>query len=181
LELQEIQQQARAALQELLTVANLRPGQIVVIGCSTSEINGGVIGKNSSPDIAAAIYEPFAQLAEEYQVKLAFQCCEHLNRALVVDEDVAERERLTVVHAVPHAHAGGSMAAHAYRQKKTPVLVENIQAHAGLDIGLTMIGMHLRPVAVPLRLQHNRIGAAQVCGAATRPKLIGGERAIYTL
>lgn len=181
MKLQEIQQQAKDAFQELLLAANLRPGQIVVIGCSTSEINGGVIGKNSSPDIAAAIYEPFSQLAEEYQIKLAFQCCEHLNRALVVDEDVADRERLTVVHAVPHAHAGGSMAAHAYRQKKTPVLVESIQAHAGLDIGQTMIGMHLRPVAVPLRLKANQIGGAQVTGATTRPKLIGGERAIYTL
>lgn len=181
MDLQEIQRQAREALAELLELAQLRPGQIVVIGCSTSEINGGRIGKNSSPEIAAAIYEPFAELAEKYQVKLAFQCCEHLNRALVVDYDLAEREHLTIVSAVPQIHAGGSMASHAYRQKADPVLVEAIQAQAGLDIGDTMIGMHLQAVAVPKRLNCRQIGAAHVAGATTRPRLIGGERAKYSL
>lgn len=181
MDLQEIQKQARDAFAELLELANLRPGEIVVIGCSTSEINGGRIGKNSSPEIAAAIYDPFVELAETHQVKLAFQCCEHLNRALVVDYEVAQKEHLTIVHAVPQIHAGGSMASHAYRHKEDPVLVESIQAHAGLDIGETMIGMHLRPVVVPKRLNTRQIGAARVNGATTRPKLIGGERAQYTL
>lgn len=181
MELQEIQQQMRAAFAEYLEVANLKPGKIVVIGCSTSEVHGGRIGKDSQPDIAAALYEVLAPMAEEKGLYLAFQCCEHLNRALVVDREVMEQHNLTEVSVVPQIHAGGSMGSYAYRHKADPVMVETIQADGALDIGETLIGMHLKPVAVPKRLTVKYIGEARLTAAACRPKLIGGERAKYTL
>ena len=180
MELQEIGQQMQQAFSEYLEIANLKPGQIVVIGCSTSEVHGGRIGKDSQPDIAAALYEVLAPMAEK-GLYLAFQCCEHLNRALVVDREVMEKYNLTEVTVVPQIHAGGSMGSYAYRHKADPVMVESIQAHGGLDIGETLIGMHLRPVAVPKRLSVKFIGDARLTAAASRPKLIGGERAKYTL
>lgn len=177
----EIAEQMRQAFSEYLDVANLRPGNIVVIGCSTSEVHGGHIGKDSQPDIAAVLYDVLAPMAEEKGIYLAFQCCEHLNRALVVDREVMEKYNLTEVTVVPQIHAGGSMGSYAYRHKEDPVMVESIQAHGGLDIGETLIGMHLRPVAVPKRLSVKYIGKARLTAAASRPKLIGGERAKYTL
>ncbi len=181
MDLEEIRQQMRRAFAEFLEVAGLKPGQIVVVGCSTSEVHGGHIGKDSQPEIAAALYEVLAPMAEEKGLYLAFQCCEHLNRALVVDREAAERYNLTEVSVVPQIHAGGSMASYAYRHKADPVMVESIQAHGGLDIGETLIGMHLRPVAVPKRLGVKYIGKARLTAASTRPKLIGGERAKYSL
>ncbi len=181
MELQEIQQQMRTAFAEYLEVANLKPGKIVVIGCSTSEVHGGRIGKDSQPDIAAALYEVLAPMAEEKGLYLAFQCCEHLNRALVVDREIQEKYNLTEVTVVPQIHAGGSMGSYAYRHKADPVMVESIQADGALDIGETLIGMHLKPVAVPKRLSVKYIGEARLTSAACRPKLIGGERAKYTL
>ena len=181
MELQEIQQQMRTAFAEYLEVANLKPGKIVVIGCSTSEVHGGRIGKDSQPDIAAALYEVLAPMAEEKGLYLAFQCCEHLNRALVVDREIQEKYNLTEVTVVPKIHAGGSMGSYAYRHKADPVMVESIQADGALDIGETLIGMHLKPVAVPKRLSVKYIGEARLTSAACRPKLIGGERAKYTL
>lgn len=181
MELQEIGQQMQQAFSEYLEAANLKPGQIIVIGCSTSEVHGGRIGKDSQPDIAAVLYEVLAPMAEEKGLYLAFQCCEHLNRALVVDREVMEKYNLTEVTVVPQIHAGGSMGSYAYRHKADPVMVESIQAHGGLDIGETLIGMHLRPVAVPKRLNVKFIGNARLTAAASRPKLIGGERAKYTL
>ena len=181
MEMQEIQEQMRQAFSEYLGLANLKPGQIVVIGCSTSEVHGGRIGKDSQPDIAEALYQVLAPMAEEQGLYLAFQCCEHLNRALVVDREVQEKYNLTEVSVVPQIHAGGSMGSYAYRHKKDPVMVETIQAHGALDIGETLIGMHLRPVAVPKRLSVKYIGNARLTAAACRPKLIGGERAKYTL
>lgn len=181
MEMQEIQQQMRAAFTEYLEVANLKPGKIVVIGCSTSEVHGGRIGKDSQPDIAAALYEVLAPMAEEKGLYLAFQCCEHLNRALVVDREIQEKYNLTEVTVVPQIHAGGSMGSYAYRHKADPVMVENIQADGALDIGETLIGMHLKPVAVPKRLSVKYIGEARLTSAACRPKLIGGERAKYSL
>ncbi len=181
MELQEIQQQMRTAFAEYLEVANLKPGKIVVIGCSTSEVHGGRIGKDSQPDIAAALYEVLAPMAEEKGLYLAFQCCEHLNRALVVDREIQEKYNLTEVTVVPQIHAGGSMGSYAYRHKADPVMVESIQADGALDIGETLIGMHLKPVAVPKRLSVKYIGEARLTSAACRPKLIGGERAKYSL
>ena len=181
MELQEIQQQMRTAFAEYLEVANLKPGKIVVIGCSTSEVHGGRIGKDSQPDIAAALYEVLAPMAEEKGLYLAFQCCEHLNRARVVDREIQEKYNLTEVTVVPQIHAGGSMGSYAYRHKADPVMVESIQADGALDIGETLIGMHLKPVAVPKRLSVKYIGEARLTSAACRPKLIGGERAKYTL
>jgi uncharacterized protein (TIGR01440 family) len=181
MEMQEIRQQMQAAFAEYLEIANLKPGQICVIGCSTSEVHGGKIGKDSQPDIAAVLYEVLAPMAEEKGIYLAFQCCEHLNRALVVDREVAEKFNLPEVTVVPHVKAGGSMGSYAFRHKKDAVVVENIQAHGGLDIGETLIGMHLRPVAVPKRLSVKYIGSARLTAAACRGKLIGCERAKYTL
>lgn len=181
MDLQEIQQQMQQAFAEYLEVANLKAGQIIVIGCSTSEVHGGRIGKDSQPDIAEALYKVLNPMAEEKGLYLAFQCCEHLNRALVVDREVMEKYNLTEVTVVPQIHAGGSMGSYAYRHKADPAMVESIQAHGGLDIGETLIGMHLRPVAVPKRLSVKFIGQARLTAASNRPKLIGGERAKYCL
>ncbi len=181
MEMQEIAQQMKEAFGEYLEIANLKKGNIVVIGCSTSEVHGGRIGKDSQPEIAATLYEVLAPMAEEKGIYLAFQCCEHLNRALVVDREVAEKLNLTEVTVVPHVKAGGSMGSYAYRHKADPVMVETIQAHGGLDIGETLIGMHLRPVAVPKRLSVKYIGSARLTAASSRAKLIGGERAKYTV
>ncbi|MDM5299739.1 TIGR01440 family protein [Bacillus pumilus] len=167
-------------LKEFHQTVELRAGQILVIGCSTSEVAGEHIGTAGSEQIAEAIYKELNQLRLETGIELAFQCCEHLNRALVVEEEVAYRLQLEIVSAVPVRKAGGSMAAHAYQQLDHPVLVESIAAHAGIDIGDTLIGMHLKRVAVPVRLSRHRLGQAHVTFAKTRPKLIGGERAIYT-
>lgn len=181
MELHNIQQQMQQAFQEYLSTSSFKPGQVIVIGCSTSEVHGGQIGKDSQPKIAETLYEVLAPMAEENGLYLAFQCCEHLNRALVVDREVMEKYNLTEVSVVPHIHAGGSMGSYAYRHKKDPVMVESIQAHGGLDIGETLIGMHLRPVAVPKRLQVRFIGNARLNTAVCRPKLIGGERAKYAV
>lgn len=181
MELREIEQQMQAAFSEYLSTSDFRPGQILVIGCSTSEVHGGQIGKDSQPQIAEILYNVLSPMAEKEGLYLAFQCCEHLNRALVVDREVMEKYNLTEVSVVPYIHAGGSMGSYAYRHKKDPVMVESIQAHGGLDIGETLIGMHLRPVAVPKRLQTRFIGNARLNTAVCRPKLIGGERAKYSV
>lgn len=181
MELREIEQQMQAAFSEYLSTSDFRPGQILVIGCSTSEVHGGQIGKDSQPQIAEILYNVLSPMAEKEGLYLAFQCCEHLNRALVVDREVMEKYNLTEVSVVPYIHAGGSMGSYAYRHKKDPVMVESIQAHGGLDIGETLIGMHLRPVAVPKRLQTRFIGNARLNTAVCRPKLVGGERAKYSV
>lgn len=176
---EEIKIQAAAAMTELLSLANVKVGSLVVVGCSSSEIVGGNIGKQSSPEAAEAVYAAVAPILEERGLYLAAQCCEHLNRALIVEREAAERYGLEIVCVIPQPKAGGSFATSAWRGMRDPVAVERIRAAAGLDIGATMIGMHLREVAVPLRLQNNRIGEAQVNAARTRPKLIGGARAVY--
>lgn len=175
----EIGKQVRDALTELCEIAQFKPHDLVVIGGSSSEIQGGVIGKNSSAEIGKEVIEAVMEVAQKYQVELAIQCCEHLNRALVVEAATAERYGLQQVTVVPVLHAGGSLATNAMVLFKEPVVVETVQAHGGMDIGLTMIGMHLRRVVVPVRLQHNRVGKALVVGARTRFPLIGGERAQY--
>ena len=153
--------------------------KLLVIGVSTSEVIGKQIGSHSSDEVARVLYEVFAQFQQKTKVHLAFQCCEHLNRALVVERETVRLFHLEEVTAVPHRNAGGSMATYAYQQMKDPVLVEQVAAHAGIDIGDTLIGMHLKRVAVPLRSEVSTIGKAHVTMAYTRPKLIGGPRASY--
>ncbi len=167
------------ALRGLLGVAGLRPHDIVVVGCSTSEVAGHRIGSASSADIAEAIMDGLLPIIKEDQLYLAIQCCEHLNRALVVERECAARCELELVTVIPHLKAGGALSAAAMKEYSDPVVVESISAHAGMDIGDTFIGMHLRRVAVPVRLDITRIGDAHLTMARTRPKLIGGERALY--
>lgn len=176
-----VRNNAEAAAHALAHAAELKRGQLVVVGCSTSEIIGERIGTSGTLEVANALLDGLAVLKDQYGVKLAYQCCEHLNRALVVEREVCEQFQLEEVSAVPIPHAGGSMAAAAYQRLSQPCLVEHIRAHAGIDIGETLIGMHLRHVAVPLRTAVRAIGSARVSMARTRAKLIGGERAVYQL
>ena len=172
-----IYEQTKNAIAELCETAKLREGNIVVIGCSTSEVIGSKIGTNSSPDTAKEIFNALYNYLNEKDIFLAVQCCEHLNRAIVT-----ERKALPfaeTVNVVPQPKAGGSLAAKAYSSFEEPIVVEEIKADAGLDIGFTLIGMHLKRVAVPLRLKNNIIGNATVLAARTRSKFIGGARAIY--
>lgn len=176
---ESIKIQAQQAIQELLAEAKPQKWQFIVVGCSSSEIIGEKIGKGSSPDAAQAVLDGILPTVRENGLYLAAQCCEHLNRALVVEKEAAERFNLEIVSAVPKPKAGGSFATAAYEAFSQPVLVEHIKAIAGLDIGCTLIGMHLKDVAVPLRLETKHIGEALVLAARTRPKFIGGSRAQY--
>ena len=179
----EIERAVAQAVNELLSIErnDMRPIRLMVVGCSTSEIAGGVIGKASVPELGPQVAGTAMKAAAEKGVAIAFQCCEHLNRALVMERETAEKYRLTEVCAVPWPKAGGSCASAAYRLMKDPVLVEAVCADAAIDIGNTLIGMHLKAVAVPVRLSMNKIGEAPLTAAITRPRLIGGERAKYTL
>lgn len=174
-----IQKQAADAVSELLKMAGLRSGEILVIGCSSSEIAGGVIGHDSSLECAEAVFQAIKPILDRAGIFLAAQCCEHLNRALIIERACAERYGYDEVSVVPQPKAGGSFATTAWRACADPVAVEHIRAHAGLDIGGTLIGMHLREVAVPVRLSVAKIGEANLLAARTRPKYIGGARAKY--
>ena len=169
--------EARLTVNEIIEKASLKKGNILIIGCSTSEILGSSIGTNSAPEAAAEVFSALYESAKEKGIYLAFQCCEHLNRAVVIEREAAPN--LEAVNVIPQPKAGGSMATQAYKSFTDPVVVEEIKADAGLDIGLTLIGMHLKKVAVPLRLTNDHIGEALVVAARTRPKFIGGVRAIY--
>ncbi|MEL7563298.1 MAG: TIGR01440 family protein [Dehalobacterium sp.] len=177
--LNEIRHRIKVALEQLITVSNLLPGQIIVVGCSTSEIQGEKIGSCSSLEIGETVFQELWSITEKRGLYLAIQCCEHLNRCLVIENECAEKYGLEIVSVVPHVKAGGSLATTAYYHFKNSVVVEEIKAHAGIDIGDTFIGMHLRFVAVPVRCKISEIGAAHLTMARTRPKLIGGERAKY--
>lgn len=166
-------------ISEWLEQRYLQKGDLFVIGCSTSEVAGEKIGTSGSEDIAEILFQGLQELREATGIHLVFQCCEHLNRALVVEHKTMEAYQLEEVSVIPQPEAGGSMASYAYKHLETPVVVENVRAHAGIDIGETMIGMHLKPVVVPLRFKQRNIGQARLTGARTRPKLIGGPRAIY--
>lgn len=172
-----IYEQAKATIEELGEKAKLREGNIVVVGCSTSEVLGSRIGTNSNPDIAGEIFKALHDYTTQNGLFLAVQCCEHLNRAIITERKAVPFAQ--PVNVVPQPKAGGSLATKAYAGFDDPVAVEEIQADAGLDIGFTLIGMHLKKVAVPLRLANNTIGAATVLAARTRPKFIGGARAVY--
>lgn len=175
----EIYNQAKAVAEELIEAADLKAGKLVVIGCSTSEIIGERIGTSGTTDVADELIKAFFKVFCDKGIQIAAQCCEHLNRALVVERETAEKYNYEIVSVVPHPHAGGSFGTCVYHAMKEPVMVEEIKADAGIDIGNTLIGMHLKRVAIPLRLKNNKIGFASVNGAKTRPKLIGGERAKY--
>lgn len=177
----EVRRQVATAVDELLNVALLQKSHVLVVGCSTSEVAGARIGTAGSEAVAEAILEPLWEVTQQRGIYLACQCCEHLNRALVVSQEAAERYNWEQVSVIPVPKAGGAFAARAMRHMPGAVVVEEIRAHAGLDIGSTLIGMHLKRVAVPVRLSLDTIGNARLTAARTRPKLIGGERAVYRL
>ena len=169
MDLETIRQEARAVAEELITTAQMKPGQILVVGCSSSEIHNSKLGTDSSQEIGQAVFEALCACTKEHGLYLAAQCCEHLNRAVVLEP----------VCAVPWLHGGGSFAMAAYYGLEDAVTVERVQAHAGIDIGDVLIGMQLRAVAVPVRVSQKMIGDAHVVCARTRPKYIGGERTHY--
>ena len=170
---------AHDAAEELITIGKLKAGDLLVVGCSTSEVAGERIGSASRPELAEEVFLGLWDAVKEHGVYLAAQCCEHLNRALILEEEAARQRGYEIVNAVPQPKAGGSFATMAYRHFTHPVAVEHIRADAGMDIGDTLIGMHLKEVAVPVRLRITQIGNAHLVCARTRPKYIGGERAHY--
>ena len=175
----QIKKEAETVISELLSEAKLSKGDIFVVGCSSSEIIGEHIGKGSSPETANAVFEAIYTSLSEKGIWLAAQCCEHLNRAIIIERECADKYGYEIVNVKPQPKAGGSFATAAYANFKNPVAVEHISAHAGLDIGGTLIGMHLKNVAVPVRVSLKKIGRANILCARTRPKFIGGSRAIY--
>lgn len=174
-----IGEEAYRVAKELLEIAKPEKHEILVVGCSTSEVGGAGIGTFSSPELAEAVFGGIYQAAEEMGVFLAAQCCEHLNRALILEREAVRKYGYEVVNVIPQPKAGGSFATAAYKAFEHPVAVEHIRAHVGIDIGDTLIGMHLRDVAVPVRIRTTKIGDAHVVCARTRSKYIGGCRAIY--
>ena len=177
--LESIKKQAKVAVEELFEISDIQKGQVLVVGCSSSEIIGSKIGSDSNPDVAENVFDALYDSACKKGVEIAAQCCEHLNRAIIVERTTATRLGLEIVSVVPMPKAGGSFATAAYNKFSDPVAVEYIKADIGLDIGLTMIGMHLKHVAVPVRLSVKKIGEAILVAARTRPKYIGGPRAHY--
>lgn len=177
--LSKITEETAMATAELIEAAHLQKGDIMVVGCSSSEVGGSKIGTASSSDIAIAVFDGIYPVLAEKGIFLAAQCCEHLNRAIIIEKELADTLRLPIVNVVPFPKAGGSFATTAYGKFKCPCAVEEISADAGIDIGGTLIGMHLKRVAVPVRLSVKAIGQASIICARTRPKFIGGERAHY--
>lgn len=175
----DIKEQAAKAAKEIIEAARLNVGEILVVGCSSSEVSGGTIGHDSNYDIASEVFDSINSVCRKKGVFLAAQCCEHLNRAVIIEKECAEKYGYEPVCVVPKPNAGGSFATNAWEKFDSPTAVEHIRAHAGIDIGGTLIGMHLREVAVPVRLSVSKIGEANILCARTRPKYIGGERAKY--
>ncbi len=174
----EIYQLSKRATLEILNQAQLKKNDIFVVGCSSSEVLGQSIGKGSSIDVAKSIFDGINEGLKENNIYLASQCCEHLNRAIIIEKE-AKNILMEEVNVIPQINAGGSFATISYERFKEPIVVESIKADAGIDIGGTLIGMHLKNVAVPLRISFNQIGKANILCARTRPKFIGGNRAIY--
>lgn len=177
--LTEIKNSALIAVKELVDIAKLEKGDILVVGCSSSEMLGEKIGSHSSVEAAEAAFESIYTYLKEKGIYLATQCCEHLNRAIIIEKEAAKLYGYDIVNVVPQPKAGGSFSTTAYKNFIDPVAVESVKADAGIDIGGTLIGMHLKPVAVPVRLSINKIGMANIICARTRPKFIGGIRATY--
>lgn len=178
-QLTKLTQEAYRLTQELISTARLQKGQLLVVGCSTSEVLGHRIGSYSSADAGQAIFDGIYQAARECGISVAAQCCEHLNRAIIIEETDAAKRGIDIVNVVPQPKAGGSFATAAYHTLEHPAAVEAVRADAGIDIGDTLIGMHLKAVAVPVRLSVSTLGEARVVCARTRAKYIGGERAHY--
>ena len=176
---EKIRQQVEAAAEELIEAAEPKPGQVFVVGCSTSEVLGNKIGTAGSLEAAKGIFDALRKVTSAHGLYLAVQCCEHLNRSLVTEAEAADKYCWEEVAVRPVAHAGGSLAQVAYDTFDQPIVVEKITAHLGLDRGQTLIGMHLKRVAVPVRLSQKEIGAAILTAARTRPPYVGGERAVY--
>lgn len=175
----EIKNQAAQAAREIIAEASLKEGDILVVGCSSSEVCGEKIGTGSNFEVGGAVFSGIYEVVCEKGIFLAAQCCEHLNRSLVIEHRCLEKYNLEEVSVVPQPKAGGSFATQAYKAFENPVVVEEIKGHAGIDIGGTLIGMHLKRVCVPVRLGVKKIGEAPIICAKTRPRLIGGERAVY--
>ena len=177
---EELKKQAVQAAEEIIAAAKLEEGDVLVVGCSSSEICGQKIGSDSNEDVARAVFAGIWETAKAHKVWLAAQCCEHLNRAIIMEAACAKQYGLPRVNVVPQKKAGGSFATAAYANFEKPVAIEEMRiARAGLDIGDTFIGMHLKRVAVPVRLIHHEIGQAHISAARVRPKFIGGSRAVY--
>lgn len=177
--METIYNSAKAAASELCEKARLTKGDVVIVGCSSSEVGGNSIGSNSSLEIAEQVFNGIYDVLREKGIYLAAQCCEHLNRALIIEREAAEKYGYEEVNAVPQPKAGGSFATAVYANMKEPIAVEHIKAKCGMDIGDTLIGMHLKEVAVPVRLSFKKLGEANLVSARTRPKFIGGIRAQY--
>lgn len=177
--MEQFEREGYEIAKEIIEIAKLKKGNLFVVGCSTSEVLGGKIGTLSSPDAAKLVFAGIYKATQEAGVYLCAQCCEHLNRAIILEAEAAEKYGYDEVNVVPQPKAGGSFATTAYHTFAEPVAVEHIKAHAGMDIGDTLIGMHLKDVAVPVRTSQNKIGEARVVCARTRAKFIGGIRAMY--
>ncbi len=177
--IEEIKEQAKIALTELFEVAKLEEGDIVIVGCSTSEVMGEKVGTFSSLDVGKALVEVIEPMVREKGCFLGAQCCEHLNRSVIIEREAARLHSLERVNVKPQLHAGGAFAMSLWDTLKEPCAVEGVKAAAGMDIGSVLIGMQLRPVAVPVRTSVNMIGKARLTVARTRPKFVGGERALY--
>lgn len=177
----DVRKQVCAVIEDVLAAEkpHFNPVKLLAVGCSSSEIVGGSIGHDSTYQVGEEVAQAILDKASEHGFDAAFQCCEHLNRALVMERAAAEKRGYEIVCVVPQPKAGGSLATAAYRRMRDPVVVEKVSADAGIDIGRTLVGMHLRAVAVPVRPEHDRVGEAIVIAARTRPRLIGGERAKY--
>ena len=175
----EIKNEAALAAKEIIDAASLKKGDILVVGCSSSEVCGEKIGTGSNFEVGGAVFSGIYEVLKDKEIFLAAQCCEHLNRSLVIEKECMEKYNLEEVCVVPQPKAGGSFATQAYKAFENPVVVEEIKGHAGIDIGGTLIGMHLKRVCVPVRLSIKKIGEAPIICAKTRPRLIGGERAVY--
>ena len=175
----DIKKQAEKAIKELIETAKLNAGDVFIVGCSSSEVIGEKIGTNSSVETANELFDAIYSVLNKHKIYLDAQCCEHLNRAMIIEKELAEKNGIEAVNVVPQPKAGGSFATAAYKNFKNPVAVENIKGDAGIDIGGTLIGMHLKEVAVPVRLSIKKIGEANIICARTRPKFIGGGRAHY--
>lgn len=176
---EELTQQAKTAVLEIIEQAKIGRGSIFVVGCSSSTVKGENYGTASSMEIAQAIFDGIYPELKSRGIFLAAQCCEHLNRAIITEREAAEKLREPEVDVIPQPKAGGSFATITYNTLENPVAVEHIKADAGIDIGGVLIGMHLKEVAVPLVISVKNIGKAHITSARTRPKFIGGERARY--
>ena len=177
----QIESDMQSLTLELLQEAGLSPGEIIVLGCSSSEICGHLIGRSSNAEVGAAVIRAILPILSDHGLHLAVQCCEHLNRAIVIEKNVAHKYHLQPVSVIPVIKAGGSCAMAAYTTLPQAIVVEHVTAHAGIDIGDTSIGMHVAHVQVPVRPKTRQIGLAHVSCLRSRPKFIGGERAVYSV